>query len=78
VRHLEHFYAQEGCGWCTPCWSSLAWCEQILAAMEDGRGWPGDLDALELPSHFNALGHTFCALARGAVEPLQSALEHFR
>jgi NADH-quinone oxidoreductase subunit F len=78
VRNLIHFFAQESCGWCTPCWSGLAWCEQILAAMEDGRGEPGDLEVLELQSHFNALGHTFCALAPGAVEPLQSALKHFR
>jgi NADH-quinone oxidoreductase subunit F len=78
VRNLMHFFAQESCGWCTPCWSGLAWCEQILGAMEDGRGEPGDLEVLEFQSHFNALGHTFCALAPGAVEPLQSALEHFR
>jgi NADH:ubiquinone oxidoreductase subunit F (NADH-binding) len=45
--------------------------------MEDGRGELGDLEVLELQSHFNALGHTFCALAPNAVEPLQSALKHF-
>ena len=23
VWNLEHFFAQESCGWCTPCWSGL-------------------------------------------------------
>ncbi len=78
VRNLMHFFAQESCGWCTPCWSGLAFCEQMLTALEEGSGRAEDLDALELQSHFNALGHTFCALAPGAVEPLQSALKHFR
>ncbi len=78
VHNLEHFFAQESCGWCTPCWSGLAWCEQVLAALEAGRGQPADLEALEFQTRFNAMGHTFCALAPGAVEPLQSALKYFR
>ena len=46
VLNLEHFFAQESCGWCTPCWSGLAWVERILQAMENGRGMAGDLDKL--------------------------------
>ncbi|HLJ17861.1 MAG TPA: NADH-quinone oxidoreductase subunit NuoF [Bryobacteraceae bacterium] len=38
--NLEHFFAQESCGWCTPCWSGLAWVERILNAMEEGHGQP--------------------------------------
>ena len=33
-RTSIHFFAQESCGWCTPCWSGLAWAKQILLAME--------------------------------------------
>ena len=40
VWNLEHFFAQESCGWCTPCWSGLGWAERILSAMEAGRGEP--------------------------------------
>jgi NADH-quinone oxidoreductase subunit F len=75
--NLEHFFAQESCGWCTPCWSGLNWAERILRAMEEGRGQPGDLDKLGFQTKFNAPGHTFCALAPGAMEPLQSALKYF-
>ncbi|HEY7393145.1 MAG TPA: NADH-quinone oxidoreductase subunit NuoF [Bryobacteraceae bacterium] len=78
VWNLEHFFARESCGWCTPCWSGLAWVERILRAMEEGQGRPGDLEKLESQTKFFAPGHTFCALAPGAAEPLQSALKYFR
>lgn len=76
--NLEHFFAQESCGWCTPCWSGLSWAERILQAIEEGRGEERDLDDLEAITKFVAPGNTFCALAPGAAEPLQSALKHFR
>ena len=75
--NLEHFFAQESCGWCTPCWSGLAWAERLLNAMEEGRGESGDLEKLAFQTKFLAPGHTFCALAPGAAEPLQSALKYF-
>jgi NADH-quinone oxidoreductase subunit F len=78
TSNLIHFFAQESCGWCTPCWSGLGWAKQILAAMEEGHGEPGDLDKLSFQSNFWSPGHTFCALAPGAAEPLQSALKFFR
>jgi NADH-quinone oxidoreductase subunit F len=78
VSNLEHFFAQESCGWCTPCWSGLGWVERILRAMEEGRGQSGDLEKLAFQTKFWTPGHTFCALAPGAAEPLQSALKYFR
>ncbi|MBZ5582991.1 MAG: NADH-quinone oxidoreductase subunit NuoF [Acidobacteriia bacterium] len=76
--NLTHFFAQESCGWCTPCWSGLGWAERVLKAMEEGQGQPGDLEKLAFQTRFWAPGHTFCALAPGAAEPLQSALKYFR
>ena len=78
VWNLEDFFAQESCGWCTPCWSGLRWAERILAAFEEGNGNEADLEKLEWITKFCAPGHTFCALAPGAAEPLQSALKYFR
>jgi NADH-quinone oxidoreductase subunit F len=46
--------------------------------MEAGQGRPEDLHVLEHQTRFNWIGNTFCALAPGAVEPLQSALRYFR
>ncbi len=78
VHNLEHFFAQESCGWCTPCREGLPWTEKILKAIEDGDGRMEDLDLLEMHSKRLGPGNTFCALAPGAVEPLQSALKYFR
>ena len=78
LYNLERFFARESCGWCTPCWSGLTWAEQTLQAMEEGQGQPGDLEILELQTRQCAPGNTYCALAPGAMEPLQSALQYFR
>ena len=78
VHNLERFFAQESCGWCTPCRDGLPWVEKILRALEEGRGQPGDLEQLEKHGQFLWLGFTFCALAPGAMEPLRSALKYFR
>jgi len=78
VWNLEDFFAQESCGWCTPCWSGLRWAERILWSFEQGHGSEADLEKLEWICKFCAPGNTFCALAPGAVEPLQSALKYFR
>jgi NADH-quinone oxidoreductase subunit F len=58
VWNLEHFFAQESCGWCTPCWSGLAWTEKILLAMEQGKGSTRDLDTLAFQTKFLAPGTT--------------------
>jgi NADH-quinone oxidoreductase subunit F len=76
--NLAHFFAQESCGWCTPCWSGLSWAERILNALEQGRGQAGDIEKLAFQTKFLAPGNTFCALAPGAAEPLQSGLKYFR
>ncbi|MBS1190418.1 MAG: NADH-quinone oxidoreductase, subunit [Rhodocyclaceae bacterium] len=78
LRNLEHFFAQESCGWCTPCRDGLPWVESILDDIEEGRGRPEDLDLLDLHTHLLGPGKTFCAHAPGAMEPLQSALKYFR
>ncbi len=78
VRTLEEFFAQESCGWCTPCWAGLHWVADILRNLEEGAGQSGDLDRLSAHARLLAPGHTYCALAPGAAEPLQSALKYFR
>jgi NADH-quinone oxidoreductase subunit F len=78
IRNLEEFFAQESCGWCTPCWSGLHWVADILRDLEEGRGEMSDLDTLAAHARLLGPGHTFCALAPGAAEPLQSGLKHFR
>ncbi|MGL4861176.1 MAG: NADH-quinone oxidoreductase subunit NuoF [Enterobacteriaceae bacterium] len=78
TRNLEEFFARESCGWCTPCREGLPWSVKILKALERGEGQPGDIETLEHLCRALGPGHTFCALAPGAVEPLQSAIKYFR
>lgn len=78
VHNMEHFFAQESCGWCTPCREGLPWVERILNAIESGEGQPEDIELLEFHTKYLGPGNTFCALAPGAMEPLQSAIKYFR
>jgi NADH-quinone oxidoreductase subunit F len=79
LANMEKFFAQESCGWCTPCREGLPWTAKILQALEDGEGIPQDLDHLEFQCRWiGPPGRTFCALAPGAIEPLQSGLKYFR
>lgn len=78
VHNLEHFFAQESCGWCTPCREGLPWTEKILLSIENGQGRLEDLELLEMHTKHLGPGCTFCALAPGAMEPLQSGLKYFR
>jgi len=78
VHNLEQFFSRESCGWCTPCREGLPWVEKILYDIENGRGHPEDIEILEEQTLLLGPGHTFCALAPGAMEPLESALRYFR
>jgi NADH-quinone oxidoreductase subunit F len=78
VKNLEHFFAQESCGFCTPCREGLPWVEKILAAIDRGEGRMEDLKLLDFHTKYLGPGNTFCAFAPGAMEPLQSALKYFR
>ncbi|HEX9114173.1 MAG TPA: NADH-quinone oxidoreductase subunit NuoF [Nitrospirota bacterium] len=78
VHNLIKFFARESCGWCTPCRDGLPWLEKILHSLEEGTGQPGDIDILAEQCRLLGPGNTYCALAPGAVEPLQSAIKYFR
>ena len=78
VLNLEGFFAQESCGWCTPCRDGLPWTVTLLKDIIAGRGRLEDLDTLAGLTRLLGPGNTFCALAPGAMEPLQSALKYFR
>jgi NADH-quinone oxidoreductase subunit F len=76
VRRLTAFYAHESCGKCTPCREGTTWLLQILTRMEHGKGDPRDIDTLT-DACDNIFGRAFCALADGAVSPIQSGIKHF-
>lgn len=77
VLNLMRFFAQESCGWCTPCRDGTPWAVQLLEKIESGSGQLSDIDELLRLCDFMWIGKTHCALAPGAVEPLKSALGYF-
>jgi NADH-quinone oxidoreductase subunit F len=77
TRRLLAFYAHESCGKCTPCREGTWWVSRVLARIEQGYGREEDLPLLDDLGR-NILFKAFCALADGAVSPIQSSLKHFR
>ncbi|WP_339901168.1 NADH-quinone oxidoreductase subunit NuoF [Paraglaciecola polaris] len=77
ILNLLQFFAQESCGWCTPCRDGLPWAVEILTRIESGHGNQDDMDTLQQLCGFMWIGKTFCALAPGAVEPLRSGMKYF-
>ncbi|TDG12962.1 NADH oxidoreductase (quinone) subunit F [Seongchinamella unica] len=78
VKNLIEFFARESCGFCTPCRDGLPWSAQVLDDIQHGRGRDEDMDTLARQVKFiGAIGNTHCALAPGAMEPLQSAMKYF-
>jgi len=78
TKNLIEFFAQESCGFCTPCRDGLPWSAQVLDDLVNGNGIPADLTTLKNQVSFiGAIGNTHCALAPGAMEPLASAMKYF-
>jgi len=77
IHNLIRFFAEESCGWCTPCREGLPWIQKLLFSFETGEANEGDIEILRFHTHYLGPGNTFCAHAPGAVEPLQSGLKYF-
>jgi NADH-quinone oxidoreductase subunit F len=77
VMRWTEFYKHESCGKCTPCREGTWWLVQVLSKLERGIGSEADLDLL-LDQCDNIMGRSFCALADGAVSPIQSSITYFR
>jgi len=78
VKNLTEFFAQESCGFCTPCRDGLPRTAQVLGDIESGNGIKADINTLKrLVNFIGDIGNTHCALAPGAMEPVSSALKYF-
>jgi NADH-quinone oxidoreductase subunit F len=74
---FTQFYAHESCGKCTPCREGTWWMSRLLRRMELGRGQMQDIDLMKDVGG-NMLFKSFCALADGAVSPIDSSIKYFR
>ncbi len=73
--NLVKFYARESCGWCTPCREGLPFVVDVLTRLEMGEGESEDMDILR--EHVKYLNYAFCALAPGAMGPVEGLLRLF-
>jgi NADH-quinone oxidoreductase subunit F len=77
ITRLSAFYKHESCGQCTPCREGLGWVWRVMERMIKGDATVEELDMLqEVTTEIE--GHTICALADGAVWPVQGLIRHFR
>lgn len=74
--NINRFFARESCGWCTPCRDGLPLVSWLLEKIESGRGSEDDLAMLHDQVR-NISGRSFCALAEGAMGPVESLLRLF-
>ncbi len=77
VLRFTQFYAHESCGKCTPCREGTWWMQRVLGRVERGQGRMEDIDLMREVGQ-NMLFKSFCALADGAVSPIDSSIQHFR
>ena len=77
AKYFLTFLQDESCGKCLPCRVGIDRMLEIVTAITEGRGKPGDLDFLE------ELGDTIsqtalCGLGKTAPNPVLSTLRYFR
>lgn len=73
--NLIQFFARESCGWCTPCREGLPYVRSALMRIEAGEGEREDVAVLH--EHVKYLNYAFCALAPGAMGPVEGLLRLF-
>ena len=77
ITILARFYKHESCGQCTPCREGCGWVWRVLERMVVGNATVPEIDMLDDVTR-EIEGHTICALADGAMWPVQGLIRHFR
>ena len=77
IARLSKFYKHESCGQCTPCREGAGWVWRVMERMVEGNASVAEIDML-LDVTYEIEGHTICALADGAMWPVQGLIRHFR
>jgi NADH-quinone oxidoreductase subunit F len=74
--NLQHFYAHESCGQCTPCREGANWVQKIVHRINDGDGSEADLLLLnQICGQIS--GHTICPFGDALVTPYLSFVQKF-
>jgi NADH-quinone oxidoreductase subunit F len=77
LNNLNHFYAHESCGQCTPCREGVMWLRKITDRLVAGKASPEELDTLEAVAR-QIDGRTICAFGEAASWPVEAIIDKFR
>jgi [NiFe] hydrogenase diaphorase moiety large subunit len=77
ARHFSHFFADESCGFCTPCRVGTSLLARLMDKISEGRGSQHDLHTLEELARL-LRGASHCGLGESAGKPLLDTLQRFR
>lgn len=77
LNNLNHFYAHESCGQCTPCREGSMWMRKISDRIVDGKATPDDIQTLEDVA-YQIDGRTVCAFGEASSWPVEAIIAKFR
>jgi len=77
LNNLNHFYAQESCGQCTPCREGSMWMKKISDRIVNGEATPEDVTTLEEVA-YQIDGKTICAFGEASSWPVEAMISKFR
>ena len=77
LNNINHFYAHESCGQCTPCREGSTWMKKISDRIVDGKASPEDIKTLEEVA-YQIDGKTVCAFGEASSWPVEAIIDKFR
>ena len=77
LNNINHFYAHESCGQCTPCREGSTWMRKISDRIVSGDASPKDIDTLESVA-YQIDGKTVCAFGEASSWPVEAMIAKFR
>ena len=77
LNNINHFYAHESCGQCTPCREGSMWMRKISDRIVEGKATPEDVKTLEEVA-YQIDGRTVCAFGEASSWPVEAMIDKFR
>lgn len=77
LNNINHFYAHESCGQCTPCREGSTWMKKISDRIVSGKASPEDITTLEEVA-YQIDGKTVCAFGEASSWPVEAIIAKFR
>jgi len=77
LNNINHFYAHESCGQCTPCREGNGWMKKISDRIVNGLAAPEDIQTLEDVA-YQIDGKTICAFGEASSWPVEAIISKFR